>query len=226
VADLPGAIGRMAAFGIGPLIAASIGIVLLGLLRTPLRWSGAIVLALSVIWAVAVPQPDVLISADGHNVGVRGPDGRLHLMRTAKDAFLLKEWLAADADPRAPTDASLADGVSCDEAGCVTPIAGGGLVALALRPEALADDCERAALVVTARQAPPACASAAMSGDRLRGQRATALRRTSHGFAVDAVRPRGVDRPWSPAVAGAVETFRGARQREPGVTSHRANAFP
>ncbi len=206
VANLPGAIGRMAAFGIGPLIAASIGIVLLGLLRTPLRWSGAIVLALSVIWGVAVPQPDVLISADGHNVGVRGPDGRLHLMRTAKDAFLLKEWLAADADPRPPTDASLADGVSCDEAGCVTPLAGGGLVALSLKPEALADDCERAALVVTTRQTPPACASAAMSGDRLRGQGATALRRTRDGFAVDAVRPRGVDRPWSPAVAGAAAT--------------------
>ena len=38
---------RMAAFGIGPLIAASIGIVLLGLLRSPLRWSGAAVLALA-----------------------------------------------------------------------------------------------------------------------------------------------------------------------------------
>src|SRR5882757_710826 len=37
VAALPGAIGRMAAFGIGPLIAASAGIILLGLLRTPLR---------------------------------------------------------------------------------------------------------------------------------------------------------------------------------------------
>src|SRR5450432_230628 len=34
VAGLPGAIGRMAAFGIGPLIAASAGIILLGLLRT------------------------------------------------------------------------------------------------------------------------------------------------------------------------------------------------
>ncbi len=41
VAALPGAVGRMAAFGIGPLIAASAGIILFGLLRTPLRWSGA-----------------------------------------------------------------------------------------------------------------------------------------------------------------------------------------
>src|SRR6202023_591588 len=82
VADLPGAIGRMAAFGIGPLIAASAGIILLGLLRTPLRWGGAAVVAGAVTWALAVPQPDVLVSADGRNVGVRGKDGRLHLLRT------------------------------------------------------------------------------------------------------------------------------------------------
>jgi competence protein ComEC len=202
VAALPGAIGRMAAFGTGPLIAASVGIVLLGLLRTPLRWSGAIVLTLSVVWALAVPQPDILISGDGHNVGVRGKDGRLHLMRTAKDTFLLKEWLAADADDRIPTDASLANGVSCDEAGCVAQMADGGFVTLALRPEALSDDCERAALVVTMRQAPPSCPSPVIDLDRLRRQGAMALRRTRDGFAIDAVKPKGIDRPWSPAVAG------------------------
>src|SRR5206468_11770660 len=53
VAGLPGAVGRMAAFGIGPLVAASIGIILLGLLRTPLRWSGAAALVLAVVWALA-----------------------------------------------------------------------------------------------------------------------------------------------------------------------------
>ena len=80
-----------------------------------------------------MPQPDILISADGRNVGVRGKDGRLHLMRTGKDAFLVKEWLAADADARTAADASLADGVSCDDAGCVMQIAGGGFVALSQR---------------------------------------------------------------------------------------------
>jgi competence protein ComEC len=204
VAALPGAIGRMAAFGTGPLIAASIGIVLLGLLRTPLRWTGAIVLVVAVGWAVAGPQPDILIAGDGHNVGVRGKDGRLHFIRAAKDAFLAKEWLAADADPRLPVDPTLSDGVSCDETGCVAEMANGGLVALALRPEALADDCERAALLITARQPPPASACRAPVVDlaRLRRQGAMALWRGRSGFAVDAVRPRGVDRPWSPAPAG------------------------
>ena len=106
-------------------------------------------LVLATIWALAVPQPDILISGDGHQVAVRGKDGRLHLIRTTKDAFLVKEWLAADADARLPADPSLLEGISCDEAGCVAEMADGALVALALRPDALADDCERAALVVT-----------------------------------------------------------------------------
>jgi competence protein ComEC len=206
VAALPGAIGRMAAFGTGPLVAASLGIILLGLLRTPLRWAGAAALLLAVVWALAAPQPDILISGDGHSIGVRGRDGRLRLMRTAKDAFLLREWLAADADPRQSGDPSLADGVSCDEAGCVVQMADGALVALALRPEALTDDCARAAMVVTARQAPASCPPPVIDADRLRRQGALALRRTRDGFAVDAVKPKGADRPWSPATGGETES--------------------
>src|SRR5436190_4250362 len=80
VAGLPGAVGRMAAFGTGPLVVASLGIILMGLLRTPLRWSGAAVLALSIVWAASVTRPDILISGDGRSVAVRGADGRLHLM--------------------------------------------------------------------------------------------------------------------------------------------------
>ena len=118
---------------------------------------------------------------------------------------MLKEWLAADADARPPDDASLAEGVSCDEAGCVTPMADGAFVTLALRPDALADDCARAVLLVTARQAPANCPSPVIDEDRLRRQGTIALRRTRNGFAVDAVRPKGADRPWSPAVAGDTE---------------------
>lgn len=89
------------------LIAATAGIILLGLLRTPLRWSGAAIIGIGIVWSLAVKQPDILVSADGHNVGVRGRDGRLHLIRTAKDSFMVKEWLAADADGRPPADPTL-----------------------------------------------------------------------------------------------------------------------
>ena len=205
VAALPGAVGRIAAFGQGPLIAATLGIILLGLLRTPLRLIGGGVLALSIGWALLVKQPDVLISGDGHNVAVRGRDGRLHLMRSAKDAFLLKEWLAADADPRLPTDGALADGVSCDVAGCVAALADGPLVALTLQAEGFPDDCAQAALIVTTRQPPSDCAARVIDAEALRRSGATALRRDRGGFVAEAVRPRGLDRPWSPAVPEAAE---------------------
>ena len=202
VAALPGAVGRVPAFGIGPLVAASLGIILLGLLRTPLRWSGAAMVLLAAVWAARVPQPDILISADGRNVGVRGQDGRLHLMHAAKgtrDAFLLREWLAADADPRMATDASLTAGVSCDDHGCVMQSVGGAFIAQALKAEALVDDCERAALIVTTRPAPAGCAASVIDAGRLRRQGAMALRRSREGFVVEAVKPGGIDRPWSPA---------------------------
>jgi competence protein ComEC len=205
VAALPGAVGRIAAFGTGPLLAATAGIILLGLLRTPLRWSGAGAIAIALVWAISAPQPDILISADGHSVGVRGRDGRLHLMRIAKDTFLVKSWLAADADARLPGDASLADGVSCDESGCVTQLPDGRFVALVLRPEALSDDCTRAAVIVTAKQTSPDCGALVVGRERLHKHAATSLRRTRGGFLIDAVRPNGGDRPWSPAVGDAAE---------------------
>jgi competence protein ComEC len=195
----------MAAFGTGPLIAASLGIVLMGLLRTRLRWSGAIVIVVATVWAVVSPQPDILVSGDAHNVAVRGVDGRLHVMRGAKDTFLLKEWLAADADARQVNDATLEEGVSCDDAGCVAPLADGRFVASSLRSDALSDDCERAALIVTARQTAANCGAAVIDLLRLRRQGALALWRKGGGFTVDAVRPTGYDRPWSPAPATETE---------------------
>jgi competence protein ComEC len=166
-------------------------------LRTPLRWSGALVLLCAIAWALTVSKPDILISTDGRNVAVRGRDGRLHLMQTGKDAFLVKEWLAADADARAGRDPSLGEGVSCDEAGCVVAMADGDLVARALRADALADDCARAALVVTARQPPRDCGAATIDQARLYWQGAGDLKSTPCGR--EATSGRG--RRWLQATA-------------------------
>ena len=80
-----------------------------------------------------VPQPDILVPADGRNVAVRGPDGRLHVMQATKaprTASWIREWLAADTDARTGDDATLGEGVSCDEKGCVAANGQGALVAL------------------------------------------------------------------------------------------------
>jgi competence protein ComEC len=224
VAALPGAIGRMAAFGTGPLVLATAGIVLLGLLRTPLRWLGAGALVAATAWAVVVPQPDILVSGDGHSVAVRDREGRLRVMRAAKDAFLVREWLAADADGRAATDPALSKGVSCDPDGCVVEMADGRLVALALQPDALADDCTRAAVIVTSKQAPAGCGTLVIDQERLRRQGTLAVHRKGDGFEVTAIRPDGVDRPWSPAVAETPKPRAPTRAKQPAVDATPAEA--
>ena len=119
VAGLPGAVGRMAAFGTGPLLACTVGIVVLCLLRSPLRWSGAAMIALGTLWALRAPLPDVLIAPGGDVIAVRAADGRLAFIKKGSDGFAIKEWLGADADARTPADPTLARGVTCDAVGCV-----------------------------------------------------------------------------------------------------------
>jgi competence protein ComEC len=54
-----------------------------------------------------------------------------------------------------------------------------------------------------------------------------ALRRTRDGFAADAVKPKGIDRPWSPAISGDTETDSGlvrpAAPRTPDATPSEAD---
>src|SRR3569623_1022273 len=203
VAALPGAFGRVHAFGIGPLIALSAGIVALGLLRTPLRWAGVGLIGCGVMWAAVAMEPDILIARDASSVAVRAKDGHLRIMHTAKNAFVWREWLGADADPRSVTDPSLAQGVSCDEAGCVVEGREGDLVALAKQPEALADDCARAKVLITLYPAPADCAARVFHRDGLRSRGGVTLSRTAQGYSITASETEGVDRPWAPSVATA-----------------------
>src|SRR5690606_30497087 len=62
VAALPGAVGRVSAFGTGGLLAMTVGILMLGLLRTRLRLAGLAVLAAGIVWAVAAPRPDIVVA--------------------------------------------------------------------------------------------------------------------------------------------------------------------
>lgn len=198
VAALPGAVGRVAAFGTLPLLLATLGILLISLLRTPLRFTGAAMLVLAAFLAATAEKPDILVAGDGESVAVRGSDGRLRFIRAERNAFQVREWLAADADARPGADKSLSEGVSCDEAGCVVPMPGGALVGLALRPDALGDDCEKTVLVVSAHPPPRGCASFVIDRERLRSEGTLALQRQGEGFSIVAVRPTSLERPWYP----------------------------
>lgn len=206
VTALPGSVGYMPAFGGGPLLLVTFGLLLMCLLRSPLRWSGGAVTIAACLWAIAAPRPDVLVAADGQSAAIRGTGGRLTLLASARDNFAIKEWLAADGDARKPGDASLKEGVRCDAIGCTAKLADGRLVAFALTAEAFAEDCAHAVAVVSPQTAPGACAATLIDRPAWRAQGATALFIKGEGFARETARPATVDRPWARGRPLQVET--------------------
>jgi competence protein ComEC len=215
VASLPGAVGRIAAFGTGPLLVGTAGLVVLCLLRSPLRFAGAVVIGIAAVAAARTPQPDVLIAGSGDSVAVRDADGRLRMWRSGGPTFAIREWLAADGDARTPAQAQKAGGFVCDDEGCVARLADGKPVAVATSADALADDCARAALVVTMREAPPDCAATVIDRKALRAGGALALRRAGVGWDLTASRQPGETRPWAPASAPAATVPRTPAQSRP-----------
>ena len=198
VTSLPGAVGRLHAFGTGPLLVGTAGILLICLLRTPLRWGGAVLAVGGSLWAVASPQPDVMIASDGQSTAFRGSDGRLAILHNGRDTFAVKEWLAADADARLPKDSSLANGVRCDEIGCIGTLNDGRLVSAVLGVEAVAEDCARAAVVVSAREVPASgCAAIVVDRQILRERGAVALHKAGDHFELVFAQPPGSERPWT-----------------------------
>lgn len=197
VASLPGAVGHIHAFGVGPLLLGTAGLLLICLLRSPLRFGGAALIVVASVWALRTPQPDVYVSADGQTTALRTSTGTLSLLHSGRDTFALKEWLAADGDGRALNAATLKDGVRCDSIGCIGTLPDGRRVAMALSAEAFAEDCTRAAVVVSARAAPAPCAALLIDRDRWRAQGATTLRWTGDRFETSAARPPGYARPWA-----------------------------
>ncbi|NWG23923.1 MAG: ComEC family competence protein, partial [Pseudorhodoplanes sp.] len=218
VSSLPGAVGRIAAFGLGPVLLGTAGILLLCLLRSPLRFGGIAALLAAVALAATAPQPDVIVASDGRIVALRTQEGPLSLMQGRSDAFVIRDWLAADGDASPPQDAVLKEKVLCDPAGCVGRLADGRAVALALTAEALAEDCVRAAVIVTPREAPPGCGGVVIDRDLLRLHGAVSLTQTgASSFALRGARAPAERRPWTPRLRGSGATP-GQAQTPPDAT--------
>ncbi len=192
------------------VIATSMGLVLLGLLRTRCAGSAADRRGGDAMGARPAAA-GILVAGDGRAVAVRGKDGRLRLMRAAMTPSRRAPGSPPTPIRVRPTDASLSEGVSCDASGCVVPAVDGRLVALALAPDAFAATARVRRSSSTARQDAGGLRGDGVRSGGARGQGALALRRSGDGYAVTATRPRGTDRPWARGIAedaGAAETAR------------------
>jgi competence protein ComEC len=158
-------------------------LLLICLLKTPLRWSRLLLVALSIGLALRSPLPDV-VGCRGRTRGRRARHERQTLFPSHwQRRVRLREWLAANTDGRDVTDHGLGEGITRDPTGCIGKLPDGRLVSYALAPEALEEDCRRAVVVVTTRAAPPDCATLVIGRELWRTRGA---------------RPENFDRPWAP----------------------------
>ena len=111
---------------------------------------GVGVIALGIIAAMLTPRPDILVASDGQTIAIRSTDGTLTFPRKPKDNFAASRWLARDGDDR-PVKQAIG-GARCDGEGCVTKMADGQLIAMPFRVEALAQDCDNAAILIAAKK--------------------------------------------------------------------------
>lgn len=227
VASLQGAVGRMPAFGVGPLLLGTAGLLFICLLRTPLRWGGAFVATGAIAWALTTSQPDILVAGDGQTAAFRGTDGRLVVLRAGRDTFAIKEWLAADADARVPKVANLGKGVTCDAVGCIGRLGDGRLVSMVLGTEAFTEDCARATVVISERESPPGCRATVIDRAIWQSYGAVALRWTGDRFTQTVAVPRSQERPWTHRARAISDNSEPARRQPPrGAEPHRDDLTP
>mgnify|MGYP001035428900 CR=1 FL=1 len=133
------------------------GFIWLAFWRERWRLAGLVPMAAGGMLAFLPAQPDLLVSADGRQLALRGTDGRYQIVATKQDRFTSALWLRADGDPRDVSDKGIVQASGCDASGCIGRLPGGRVVALALDRSAFAEDCRRASLVVTPLVAPERC---------------------------------------------------------------------
>jgi competence protein ComEC len=170
----------------------ALALITLTLLVSPLRLA-AIVPAAAGLWLAASPKRfDIYIDRDGSGVAVRASNRQLVMMGRVP-AFVAEQWLKADGDGLKADDASLRAGVRCDALGCHDARA----VALVRDRRAFAEDCRRAAFVITRLPAPPTCTRPVLLDHAfLAAHGATAIRLTAAGHDIVTTRRPSAARPW------------------------------
>ncbi len=201
VADLQGSTKYVAGFGFGALLTIAFGLLWLCLWRSGIRYVGLVAMSLG-LWLASVTQsPDLVIDGRARSMAVRGFSGQFEVLNGKGNDFAVSQWLLGDGDSRKPGQVTLAGKGRCDAWGCITQWIDGRIVALVLEPQALAEDCARADVVVTRLYTNGRCKGPerVLDGTHFAAHGATELRLQKNGtFEMRVAREAGVQRAWFP----------------------------
>ena len=166
--------------------------------------------ALGLIGAMSGERFDIVVPPGADSVAVRAPDGRLTLIGKKPNSFSAEQWLRADADGRKPAAAL---GGLCDRLACIASLPDGRTLSLIHDRQAFAEDCKRAAIIVTSEYVPAYCeARLIVSRKNLVAAGAIAIKLDGDRITLRTARSSTEDRPWSPLKARASQDWPGERR--------------
>lgn len=199
IGSWPGATLHLHAFAPWAIVFLALAVLSAVIWRSWLFRATAIPLLLIGLYGAASgPGFDIAVAANGDAIALRGGDGQLTVLGHRPSLFAAEQWLRADADGRKPRSA--VDPSACDNLGCVGILPDGRAVALVLDNGAFAEDCMRAAVIVTPLFAPPGCAAGlVIDRDTLAAKGSLTLREQGKGWQMTAARDPDENRPWSRA---------------------------
>ncbi len=227
VGALPGAVVKVPAI---PTVSFALligGGLWLLLWSRPWRVLGVVAIAAGVLVSPLDRRPDVYVGRDGTTIAVRGPDGRLAALASRGSAFELARWLELDGDRRTPAEAAEQTLFTCDMIGCTARLKG-RLIAVAMSPAALRDDCRKADILIVRFPLQRPCGPNAKTSQilitptHLARAGAHALSFDGGGIRLDTVADVRGRRPWSGPLVDRLspdEDGRPASNRITGFTS-------
>lgn len=134
------------------LLALTFGGLWLCLSHAPWRLCGLLAIPASVFLVAAAAPPTVFVAASGANAGFVAfhDEGKaMAVYSTRRNRFAATMWTeAAGRDPMHATPRPMRDVLACDPSGCAGALPQGAVVSFVEDPQALAEDCARADLVV------------------------------------------------------------------------------
>jgi competence protein ComEC len=152
VAGWPHAVVVTRAMPIAALVAISLGLVVLCLMRSRVRVLGLVPVLVGLATVFFVTTPDLLVAGDAKLLAIKGEAGDYHLSSLRASKLAAETWLRRNGQIEAaafpkPDDPGLPS-FACDDAGCVYT-RHGRTIALSATGDALREDCASADVVVS-----------------------------------------------------------------------------
>ncbi|HWV11765.1 MAG TPA: ComEC/Rec2 family competence protein, partial [Sphingobium sp.] len=172
--------------------------------RSALRWSGLVPVVAGAVIIVLSSPPDILVTADGRHVAVRGQDGRMAILRERAGNYV-RDMIAESAGYEGTlAPISGLPEARCSMDLCMVAIKGGGRLwqllvtrtGVTVPRASLQRDCARADIVIADRRLPAWCRPRWLKADRRMLARTGGLAIDLDGGTVRTGKIAGDMHPW------------------------------